>query len=325
MKHPKVFFTTDNHKYTDEFGNIIRSNSGFTSNFHEKFSPAMKTYKAIKSLHGVCDCPKVDYINRNGKTSKRQEHAYGCSNLLAWAKKKFLWNDPKLIDWVKNKLTEEQNKELVNKAIEWGEKWDKERDYGTDFHEIKENKSLVQGYEYNPMDDNYYLVIDKPDLGYDNYYILPYVIEHYKQNIYIPECVVFLDCKCPQKDEGIHEDDCGRIAGQIDKLWLYWDGLEWWATIGDYKTDKKIEKTPFFMKKTFRGKLEPKTFYYPLTGMYDNTYNTYNLKMSLYAYMMESIGIKIKELFIIHVPKSGGNTTIKFDYLRERVKAMVMA
>lgn len=296
MDFPKIYFKDSTHEYFSDLGVTKKQSvSGFADLYHDKFSPLMKTYKAIKSLHGSCKCPweKKTFID-NGVAKERrvQNHKRNCENLLYRAKRIYLWDDPKLIDWVKSKLTPNQLLELDAAAVQWGETWVKEAEYGTEVHLEEETASLGLEYKVNPKDGLKYLVIDKPKYDFcDNYYILPMALAHFKQNIFIPECVVYIE-----------EID---VPGQMDESWFYYTPQCWHATIGDFKTDKKLEMKPFFKAKVFKGKKFAKSFHYPITGLYDNKFFYYTVKMSLYAYALHMMGVKIDHLFLVHKPKKG--------------------
>ncbi len=97
-------------------------------------------------------------------------------------------------------------------------------------------------------------------------------------------------------------DDFFKVAGQVDLVVR--DGAN--ISIFDYKTSKSIDTHNYFQK------IEE-------TNLDDCNFNVYQLQLSMYAYMIESLGFKINELYIIHCPKNKEESFIKCQYLRDDV------
>lgn len=95
-----------------------------------------------------------------------------------------------------------------------------------------------------------------------------------------------------------------NIAGTADKLYLY-DGQ---LIIGDWKTNKKIKTDKDFC---FRKFLK-----WPFDNLKENEINKYSMQLSMYAIMLEDIGLKVSSMFICHIPPEGECKVYKIKDLR---------
>lgn len=94
-----------------------------------------------------------------------------------------------------------------------------------------------------------------------------------------------------------------NLAGTIDKLYLYENSI----IIGDWKTNKKIktDKDYCFNKLLF-----------PFEKYKENEVNKYSLQLSIYALMLEEIGIHCDYFFICHIPTDGDPAIYKLKDFR---------
>lgn len=99
-----------------------------------------------------------------------------------------------------------------------------------------------------------------------------------------------------------------NIAGTIDKLYLY-DGM---LIIGDWKTNKKI--------KTDKDYSFGNTLLYPFEHLKENELNKYSLQLSMYALILEEIGLEVSSGFICHIPHNGECAIYKTKDLRADLK-----
>lgn len=108
-----------------------------------------------------------------------------------------------------------------------------------------------------------------------------------------------------------------RVAGQIDLLIK--DGND--IYIVDWKSNKKIEKTSYYDK----SKKQHKMMKFPLNNLQDSTFNHYQLQLSLYAYMLQTLHpeFNIKGLCIYHIDHDNNETKIPVEYLKEDVIRML--
>lgn len=115
----------------------------------------------------------------------------------------------------------------------------------------------------------------------------------------------------------ISEDGKLRIAGQIDLLVKKGNKL----TIGDFKTNKKIETKSFFDSKT-RTSVKMK---FPLNDLEDCNYYHYCLQLSTYAWMLQKYNpeFEIEDLVLIHFDHSDNMTVYHLPYLKNEVVKML--
>lgn len=108
-----------------------------------------------------------------------------------------------------------------------------------------------------------------------------------------------------------------HIAGQIDLLVKKGNSI----TIGDYKTNKKIETKSFFDSKT-KSSVKMK---FPLNNLDDVNYYHYCLQLSTYAYIIESYNpdFTIEELVLVHFDHNDNMTVYKLPYLKKEVERML--
>lgn len=99
-----------------------------------------------------------------------------------------------------------------------------------------------------------------------------------------------------------------NIAGTIDKLFIY-DGM---LIIGDWKTNKKIKTDDDFCF----GKL-----LFPFEDMKENELNKYSLQLSMYALILEEIGLDVSSFFICHIPHECDCKIYKCKDLRAKLRS----
>jgi ATP-dependent exoDNAse (exonuclease V) beta subunit len=115
----------------------------------------------------------------------------------------------------------------------------------------------------------------------------------------------------------VSPDKVLRIAGQIDLLVKKGNKF----TIGDWKTNKKIETKSFFDNKT---KTSTK-MKYPLNNLDDCNYNHYALQLSTYAWMIQQLNpeYQIEDLVLVHFDHEDNTTVYHLPYLKEEVIKML--
>jgi len=100
--------------------------------------------------------------------------------------------------------------------------------------------------------------------------------------------------------EAVIWNDKYQVAGQVDlieKEGIYLD-------IKDFKTNKKIDREGFMNAK----------MHHPLSDVTDSSYYHYQLQMSIYGWMAEQIGYKVRSLELIHVTE-GGDISYDVEYM----------
>ena len=115
----------------------------------------------------------------------------------------------------------------------------------------------------------------------------------------------------------VSEDGKLRIAGQIDLLVKKGNKL----TIGDFKTNKKIETKSFFNQRT-KQSVKMK---FPLNNLDDTNYWHYCLQLSTYAWMLQKYNpeFEIEDLVMIHFDHSDNMTVYHLPYLKTEVIKML--
>lgn len=115
----------------------------------------------------------------------------------------------------------------------------------------------------------------------------------------------------------VSEDGKLRIAGQIDLLVKKGNKL----TIGDFKTNKKIETKSFFNQRT-KQSVKMK---FPLNNLDDTNYWHYCLQLSTYAWMLQKYNpeFEIEDLVMIHFDHNDNMTVYHLPYLKAEVIKML--
>lgn len=105
------------------------------------------------------------------------------------------------------------------------------------------------------------------------------------------------------------------ICGMVDRV----EADEIWLDITDYKTNKEVTKEPFKNAKM------------KILGIPDCNYYHYMLQMSLYGWMLEKFGYKVRSLTLEHLKTKDRYTykvddveTIKMEYRPDLIEKMVM-
>lgn len=108
-----------------------------------------------------------------------------------------------------------------------------------------------------------------------------------------------------------------RLAGQIDLLII--NGND--AYIVDFKSNKELKKTSFYDKKK-KSNIMMK---FPVNNLQDCNFNHYQLQLSTYAYMLQTIrpGLNIKRLILYHIDHDGNEMLHECEYLKEEVIRML--
>ena len=127
------------------------------------------------------------------------------------------------------------------------------------------------------------------------------------QHGFYPEFLI--SCK---SDDGIL-----RLSGQLDGLIIDGDT----AHILDFKTNKEIKKSGYFDK----VRKQKQTLKYPLNELDDCNFNVYQLQLSTYAYMLQTIrpDLKIGKLMLYHIDHDGKETIHECKYLKTEVIRML--
>lgn len=194
------------------------------------------------------------------------------------------FKSPAFIEWACEFV--DQN-ELINEIQWFKDKWQTEKDLachkGSQYHLRKEDQAYKNGFEINPFNNQRYETKQiKPLPGKPkkskvmNLWDLP--------DGYYPELMIW--------------NTLYKIAGTADKVFIETIGKYRYIDLDDFKTNKEIKKTNNYDKMRT-----------PLNKLDDCNYNHYRLQLSLYAWMLEQFGFKIRSTAFTHF-----NEQYKFSY-----------
>lgn len=199
-----------------------------------------------------------------------------------------------------------------NVQDEWHTIRDEACERGTALHVAKEEQAYEAGYmKTNPKDINNNVkkivnseainsttIADKSVLTTPNtlkvsckeLYLLP--------DGYYPELIIW--------------NDKYSICGTADKVWINTvDGIRF-IDIDDWKTNKEIKMPDRYCMEM------------PLQHLSNVNYIHYTLQISIYAWMLEQVGFKVRNLYLTHQRVlDGPQTRYRLDYLKKEVKTMM--
>ena len=159
--------------------------------------------------------------------------------------------------------------EVLDRTKYYLEMWRKEKEdaaeKGTKEHKVREDALLAQQRVYGSSKYTRDLIFE---VGRDSI-----MKPNYNGNVVYAEARVW--------------NDHYKIAGTVDKVER--EGI--YLDIKDYKTSKEIDKAGFRNEK----------MNHPLSEVLDCNFNHYQLQLSLYGWMLEQQGYKVRSLEIIHI------------------------
>jgi len=182
--------------------------------------------------------------------------------------------------------------EAVLKRKQWYlDKWDADRD----------NSCILGSEIHNSLEDAAY-VSQQIREGEANYEVTEeniLNIQDFTGNGVYPELLMY--------------SDTFMVAGQADKVFR--EGMD--VDIHDYKTCKSIDM------EGFRGE----TLLEPLTHLQNANYWIYCLQLSMYGYILEMMGFKVRNLYMHHIhgknredkKRNAGVKTYELPYMKEDV------
>jgi hypothetical protein len=187
---------------------------------------------------------------------------------------------------------------------EWDDNTEIACNKGTAYHLVREKESYRRGYEINPYDNQKYKVYQKPKCSAgdncslsDNLYTLP--------DGFYPELLVFTLH---------HKGNPIMLCGQADKVFIGTDERGRFVDIDDYKTNNKIKRFAFKNEDTGR----PTTFKDPISHLHSHHINKYGLQVSLYGWMLEQHGFRVRNTGFTHI-----NELIRVPYMKSEIESMV--
>lgn len=261
------FYPTD-HKYETENNTNLISVTSLVKKYGQDFDTEYWTlYKAWENAlcSGTKEQKKKQFREIRVKVGVRTLKDYSLFSALARAY-------PTIN--IKQILEDQQN---VDK--QWTKKRNRSSNKGSDYHEIKEQRSINRGYEINPWTGEKFKVI------------VPYRwekgVKHSTVDLdnledgYYPEIILYWK----------------GIIGQCDRLWVKRRRI--W--VRDFKTNEKIDFENIYQK------MKP-----PLQHLDDCKFNHYRAQLSLYAWLLIQRGYKLEKMAIDHL-----NAEYPVEYLKE--------
>lgn len=276
-----VFFYEENHSYINLYGERYESVSGLIDPYKEKFNWEFNSIRsAFRALSEQLYKELTSIVN---------------------------YDDPALIELIKNKVGEDVYKEIIINAellkIKWKEKGIDRSEYGTNEHSYNEEEDMIRGYKINPIDGLKYKVIPRQSS------------ETYQNSLYIPEVLKMRENICML--ECLNCDHESKTAGQEDvSFFKYLGGSQFGVFNMDYKTDAVIDYKSFFNRgfRMMSGELN---------YFMDCNFYVYSVKQSMYSIMQEKMGCKIMGNFLKHIPEGKEPKYINTQYYRKHALAVL--
>lgn len=279
MHHDVVIFQDENHQYLYK-GEVYQSVSSVIGSYKPPFrSDYWSSIKAIQKLITKEEWKKL---------------------VSEWCEMGFKTSDDEFIDFC---LPSVDIPEFFAAKMELLADWKntnlKSIRKGNHYHLSQEERSYDSGKELNPFDLKLYDTADRLELpeGVDNMARCENLID--LDTGFYPELLIFN-----------HEF---KIAGQSDKVFV--DAKRKWkyVDVDDYKTNKKIRKSRYNRETGGPYKMLP-----PVDHLNDANHTHYELQMSLYAWMLEQFGFKIRNLAFHHF-----NQKYPLKYRKREVEAIL--
>ena len=187
---------------------------------------------------------------------------------------------PYMMDYIDDLEKFEETIEIIKK--EWLTENKKAVQKGTVYHLAKEDHAYDRGFEINPFDGKKYKTFEKERIPGYNEAITENLYDLEKG--YYPELLIW--------------NDNFKIAGQADKVFVKKGTKYKYVDIDDWKTNKKMSKRGFYYKNYGTVYMLP-----PISHIESCNFNFYELQLSMYAYLLEQFGFRVRHLAIHHLNK----------------------
>lgn len=274
----------------------------FLDEKHEYFNIYQEKYISVSGL-------MHNYINDFDKVLRSEIRAFRDKDesLYQRAIEKYNWADPKILKEIISFVSPEFYEEIkLNAGLlrdQWTIKGVESSGYGTQQHSNREIEDEIRGYKINPIDGLKYHVIPRQSgIGYDNSFYLDKVLSM-KKNV----CLL----------EGLLVDHDAKLAGQEDIIFLKYIGLNKFGAFNlDYKTDEELDYKPFFNNgyQTMKNIMNP---------FLDCSYYHYSLKQSIYALMLEKMGVRVFGNYLQLIPKNGPEKYVQTPYYKRHANLIL--
>lgn len=227
-------------------------------------------YASVSSIFELVK-PKTDWDYNAGRSFFKENYP----DLYEKVKKSMGFDNPDLINKLRklSKISlEDLNKEIKSIRSTWSSNNEAKTSRGTNFHTKMENIDYENGWAINPFTKDKTTLINIPK-EFDNQSIAENLYD--LEDGYYPELLLF--------------NHRYKMAGQSDRIFITTKGDKRFFYIDDWKTDANINLKPDFR--------HPKKGYeklnYPLSHLYNTNYNTYMIKIGMYAWMLKEFGYEL--------------------------------
>lgn len=243
--------------------------------------------KQYTSVSTVLSLYKQDFDSDFWSTYKALERLLGKEQFTELKRVRY-YKSPAFIEWACNFVDIDKLAKVRKQILkEWKHEKDISIEKGHFYHREKEKQAYKNGFEFNPFTSKKSeTMMKKPPKTGPKTSMVADLFQ--LQDGYYPELMIW--------------NDEYEIAGTADKVFIKTIGKNRFIDIDDYKTNKVIKKTNSYQK--MRA---------PLYKMDDCNYNHYRLQISLYAWMLEQFGFKIRYTAFTHF-----NEPYKFSYSHTR-------
>lgn len=314
----KIKFEEDSHKYTSLEGTVEKkwlSCTTFISKFKEKFEDSAEFWAAYKVIQDLLGIPN-DEVGKKKFSALMRQNRLNFNNKTLTHLKEVSKN---LVSW--DRVLER----IDSKFEEWDNKRNDACAVGTEFHEYKESESYRTGKIVNSGKVR--------NVNLENNLLPPSKKVKYSTSLEglkgaIPELLIFM--REVEIDGNVIETYlCGQSDNcffeQIDRTDYI---IDTYVDVDDYKTNEEITYINPYNK----------TFEYPINHIPLTKFHEIALQMSLYAYMLEKQGYKVRNTgFTHHLIKKEGMTKelndsigkekseyIATPYLKAEIEAMIL-
>ena len=281
-----IIFTEKEHKY-DHDGYRPVSGTGFISKFEEEFNREYFLSRgALKEL-------VPDFAEQ------KKAWKYSGGRILSQEFLEHLLEQVDIVDFI-------DRREAL--AQTWMDKSDLACFEGTEYHLAREHESYKRGYEVSPFDGKEYTTIKKKKIkGIDNYSLSDNLYD--LEDGYYPELLALLPEQISVGDKNHY-----WLVGQADKVFIGTDEEGRYIQIDDYKTGGKPSKWSMRNEDTgIFAKLK-----YPVQHLMSCKHQRYELQTSLYAYMLECHGYRVRNNAYTHI-----NELVHCEYRKKEIQDMI--
>lgn len=246
------------------------------------------------SVTTLIDTYKMPFDRDFWATYKALERLIGEKSFIEM-KRHSNFKSPAWIEWACKFVEMDELLKTISIILqEWENEKNISLEKGTMYHLSKEKQAYIEGYDINPFTGKKFpTMMKKPSKNSDKVSMVSDLWD--LKDGYYPELMLW--------------NNSFRIAGTADKVFIDTVGNVRYIDFDDYKTNKKIKKENPYEK--MRS---------PLNSLDNCEWSFYRLQISMYAWMMEQFGFKVRYTAFTHF-----NEMYKFSYghMRKHIIALL--